>query len=685
MMVLHESSGRGAVRRKQVLFGVLGSLPILLVGAFGLQSLRREEVIAWHEAGEAARAAAPRLAAAVHAALFDVALPSRADLDAFERQPGPPAREPMSRLGPGVLAVFEAESFTYPEMSREPARPAFFDPTSLPGDLSAMWQQMTVLSATDGPPRATSRSWSALADRLADTSAGMVSRYRYARALVAEGRTPEAIPVLEAVVAGAGGQAGSTGLPLEVLALRTMVEVADAEGLARSKHGAWLDAYCQRVLLKWRLPRTLVQEWESGHREQVEAWLALADRHEAVREKLIPLLSSPATELGMPGPLRLERPLWVSDAGLPGVGLLTRHEAMNGNGVWYLLRSAIEIDGLVRGVVRRTGTPSDLALSISVFGRGLEGAETPAEPGTKEDWLATAEVPSGPAAAVTVRLRVDKPREFLVPVRRRVMGLAVFIALASLTSVFAVVMALRAWERQRRLAEMQSGFVASVTHELRAPLASVRLLAEELVDLGDGSPGRRENYLRLIVRETQRLGFLIENVLRHARLERGGDALESAEVDLREVLEQSVESLRPVAAERDVPLTLEVPANPVLVDVDAPAMQQVLVNLIDNALKHSPAGASVVVGLGDAAGGEARLWVEDHGAGIPREDQKHLFDAFYRRGTELRRETPGVGLGLTIVKRIVTAHGGEVTVESAPGAGARFEVRLPCRQPRDGE
>ncbi|MBL9136028.1 MAG: HAMP domain-containing histidine kinase [Verrucomicrobiales bacterium] len=679
MIALPESAEPRGARPRLFLLGLLGSLPILLVGVFGLQSLRREEVIALHDAREAARAAAPRLAAAIHGTLLEVSLPSRADIEAFERRPGPASEEPTARLGEGLLAVFVAEDYTYPDVRSEPPRPSSFDPFALPGDLGKAWDQLASLALSDASRKTTSRAWGALADRVGESPAGLVVQYRYARALAEEGRTAEALPILEAIVAGAGRQAGATGLPLDILALRTMLEILDAQGSARSKHIEWLDAYCQRVLLKWRLPAALLQEWESNYREQIRAWEAAALRHAAVREKLVPLLSPPPSDDGSPKTLRLAHPSWVEDGATPGGALVTRHEGPNGT--WYLLRSAVQIDRRVEEVVRRSGVPDAFAVAVTVYGRECERGQPEESVGAHGEWLATAEVPGNPLAAVTVRLRIEKPLEFLVPVRRRVMGFAVLIALASVTSVIAVVMALCAWERQRRWAEMQSGFVASVTHELRAPLASVRLLAEELVDLGGDHPGRRDRYLRLIVRETQRLGFLVENVLRHARLERARDHLESAEVDLREVVQQSAESVRPVAEERQVKVTTQVPDDPILAEVDAPAMQQVLVNLIDNALKHSPSGASIDVGVDRAEGGEVCLWVVDRGAGIPKDEQARLFDAFYRRGSELRRETPGVGLGLTIVKRIVKAHGGQVMVESAPGAGARFEVRLPEKPP----
>ena len=119
---------------------------------------------------------------------------------------------------------------------------------------------------------------------------------------------------------------------------------------------------------------------------------------------------------------------------------------------------------------------------------------------------------------------------------------------------------------------------------------------------------------------------------------------------------------------------------------DGPAMQQTLINLIDNAIKHSPAGGKVTVGLeaarhgaSQAAGSLLRLWVEDEGPGIPAEEHGRIFERFYRRGSELRRETQGIGIGLTIVQHIVEAHGGRVAVRSAVGQGSRFTIEMPWK------
>jgi signal transduction histidine kinase len=143
---------------------------------------------------------------------------------------------------------------------------------------------------------------------------------------------------------------------------------------------------------------------------------------------------------------------------------------------------------------------------------------------------------------------------------------------------------------------------------------------------------------------------------------------------------QTVELLTPNAQERQVRLQLDTSRfptdNPPFV-CDGPAIQQALVNLIDNAIKHSPAGAEITVGLSLEADHSLRLWVRDQGPGIPRSEHERIFERFYRLGSELRRETQGVGIGLAIVKHIVEGHGGHARVESEPGHGSCFTLELP--------
>lgn len=272
--------------------------------------------------------------------------------------------------------------------------------------------------------------------------------------------------------------------------------------------------------------------------------------------------------------------------------------------------------------------------------------------------------------------------------RARWFGLLIVGALASTTAGWLA--ARRAFDRQQRLAEMQGNFVSSVSHELRAPIASVRLLAESL-DRGKVPDGaKRAEYFRLIVHECRRLAALIENVLDYSRIDQGRKQYEFEPTDLGALVEQTVRVMEPYAAERQVTLRSSLAAASVAAaaglhpELDGRAVQQALVNLVDNAVKHSPAGSTVTVGLEwNEANGTVSLWVQDHGDGIPVGEQERIFEPFHRLGTELRRETPGIGIGLTIVRHIARAHGGCVRVRSEPGKGSRFILELPGKRPGD--
>jgi signal transduction histidine kinase len=177
----------------------------------------------------------------------------------------------------------------------------------------------------------------------------------------------------------------------------------------------------------------------------------------------------------------------------------------------------------------------------------------------------------------------------------------------------------------------------------------------------------------------------VENVLDFSRIEQGRKEYEFEPADVVELTRQTVKLMEPAAAERGVPFRLVLPETPGPATqpcVDGRAVQQALVNLIDNALKHSPRDSAVTVGLEEANGdGKVRLWVEDNGPGIPVEEHGRIFERFYRCGSELTRQTQGVGIGLSIVKHIAEAHGGRVLVRSAPGQGSRFTLELPQQQP----
>lgn len=233
----------------------------------------------------------------------------------------------------------------------------------------------------------------------------------------------------------------------------------------------------------------------------------------------------------------------------------------------------------------------------------------------------------------------------------------------------------RTLRRERQLNEMKSQFVASVSHELRAPVASIRLMADAL-EAEKVAPETAKEFHRLIAREGARLSTLVGNVLDHARIEQGKRVWKMEPCDLESLVADTLRVMEPLAREKNI--TLRSALSPLEASVDAGAIQQALVNLLDNAIKFSPAGSTVETTL--SIDEERRRWriaVRDEGPGIAKAEQARIFERFYRPGDEMRRETQGTGIGLSLVKAIAEAHSGSVTVESEPGQGSTFTLILP--------
>jgi PAS domain S-box-containing protein len=226
---------------------------------------------------------------------------------------------------------------------------------------------------------------------------------------------------------------------------------------------------------------------------------------------------------------------------------------------------------------------------------------------------------------------------------------------------------------QAELTEMKSDFINRASHELRTPLTSAMLMAE-LIQEG-GTPEELDEYVRTLKSELNRQKILIDRLLIAGRLESGMMTLERAPIDVIPVLEESIQAVKPIASKRRILLELKTSRRPVSILGDVSGLQQVFINLINNATKFSPEGASVSIHVTEADN-EVHVSISDQGLGIPPEATQHLFERFYRAKNVTIAEIPGSGIGLYIVRSIVDELGGKIQVQSEINKGTTFTVTL---------
>ncbi len=231
---------------------------------------------------------------------------------------------------------------------------------------------------------------------------------------------------------------------------------------------------------------------------------------------------------------------------------------------------------------------------------------------------------------------------------------------------------------QANYERLRKEFVANVSHELRTPITLIRGCVETLRDGAFGDREKGPGFLETIEKQILRLGALVDDLLELSHLESGGQILKRKPVAAREFLSKVIEDFRPLAEKKRQSISLAVDPALGTFNADPDFLERAVGNLVDNAVKYSQEGASVTIEAG-FEGDWIAIRVRDNGPGIPRVDLPRIFERFYRVDKSRSRELGGTGLGLAIVKHIAQLHGGGATVESEPGAGSVFTIRLPRR------
>jgi signal transduction histidine kinase len=259
-----------------------------------------------------------------------------------------------------------------------------------------------------------------------------------------------------------------------------------------------------------------------------------------------------------------------------------------------------------------------------------------------------------------------------------------YIAALSLVLALAAFGAYLLWRdvrRELRVAALRSQFVSSVSHELKTPLTAVRMFAETLRMGRPADPVRRDEYLDIIVNESERLTRLLDNVLDFSRIESGRKIYQLEPHDLESIVRTAARAMQYPFAQQGFELRVDLACGVPPVRCDPDAIEQAVLNLLANALKYSGEARTIELRLA-RDGAHAVISVRDWGIGIEPAEQRRIFEKFYRIARPDQRLVPGTGLGLTLVEHIVRSHHGFVGVESTPGAGSTFRIHLPLAEER---
>jgi signal transduction histidine kinase len=242
-----------------------------------------------------------------------------------------------------------------------------------------------------------------------------------------------------------------------------------------------------------------------------------------------------------------------------------------------------------------------------------------------------------------------------------------------------IVLAILQLRREMALQELRDEFVSSVSHELRTPLTQIRMFTETLLLERIRSTDEYQRSLEIIDRETRRLTQLVENVLQFSRSEKTGDTLAKENREIAPLVQETVDDFTSMMNGSDTRIGTRLKSG-LYAQVDPGGLRQILINLLDNAVKYGKKGQQITVGL-DAHDRTAFLYVDDQGPGIPLPDRKRIFERFQRLDRDRESSVAGTGIGLSVVQDLVTRHHGRCSVTTGECGGAKFIVELPLSAP----
>jgi signal transduction histidine kinase len=244
--------------------------------------------------------------------------------------------------------------------------------------------------------------------------------------------------------------------------------------------------------------------------------------------------------------------------------------------------------------------------------------------------------------------------------------------------IFGAFLIVRTISHEVEILKIKSDFVSSVSHEFKTPLTSIKALAERLKEGKVKDQSKAEQYFSVISQDTEKLTRLVKNILDFSKTEEGKKEYEFTETDVAQFMTQQIENFRKVEIQKGAKIHTQIPKDIPHLFVDRDALSQAIINLLDNASKFSPDKKEISIILKSDAE-NIIIEVKDKGIGIPQDEINKIFDKFYQGKSTLRHSVTGTGLGLTLVRHIVEAHGGRISVESKIGQGSTFALIFPIK------
>jgi len=259
--------------------------------------------------------------------------------------------------------------------------------------------------------------------------------------------------------------------------------------------------------------------------------------------------------------------------------------------------------------------------------------------------------------------------------RERQLYLGLFLGILTVMLIGIIILA-RAMIHESEVSRIKSEFVSNVTHELKTPLSLIRMFGETLDSGIVTEEAKRREFYSIIRKESERLTHLIDNVLDFSKIDTGKKEYNFMEADLVTTIRHSLEAYRFHIRDSGFEIESKMPEEPVIIPIDKDAISQAFLNLLSNAVKYSEDKKYICVEIRKEKQ-SVLISVKDHGVGIAKEELKRIFDKFYRVPNAMKKQARGSGLGLTLTKHIVEAHKGKIEVDSEPGRGSKFTIRLP--------